>query len=97
MYDKPHIYLTMTFIPNWQEIQDMMVPGQTLQNQPDLVARVFRFKLESVKEMLTKTDISGILKANIYVVEFQKRGSPGPCSFHVNVAGPYLSNFLDDH
>lgn len=37
-------------------------------DQQDLVARVFRSKIETMKMMLA------ILKADIYVVEFQERG-----------------------
>lgn len=71
-YGKPAIFLTMTCNPNWPEIQDALLPGQNLQDQPDLVARVFRSKLETMKDMLTKKHIPGVLK----VVEFQKRGLP---------------------
>jgi hypothetical protein len=44
-YGKPDIFLTMTCNPNWQEIQDELFPGQTPEDRPDLVARVFRAKL----------------------------------------------------
>jgi hypothetical protein len=40
------------------------------------VVRVFRAKLETMKEMLTKKNILGVVKAYVYVVEFQKRGLP---------------------
>ncbi len=75
-YGKPDIFLTMTCNPNWQEILDELLPGQTPQDRPDLVARVFRAKLETMKEMLTKKHILGVVKAYVYVVEFQKRGLP---------------------
>jgi hypothetical protein len=35
---------------------------------------VFRAKLETMKDMLTKEHIIGVVKAYVYVVEFQKRG-----------------------
>ncbi|XP_071681794.1 uncharacterized protein [Lolium perenne] len=75
-YGKPDIFLTMTCNPNWQEILDELLPGQTPQDRPDLVARVFRAKLETMKDMLTKNHILGVVKAYVYVVEFQKRGLP---------------------
>nr|XP_051201884.1 uncharacterized protein LOC127315434 [Lolium perenne] len=75
-YGKPDIFLTMTCNPNWQEILDDLYPGQTPQDRPDLVARVFRAKLETMKEMLLKNHILGVVKAHVYVVEFQKRGLP---------------------
>jgi hypothetical protein len=75
-YGKPDVFLTMTCNPNWPEIQDELFPGQTAQVRPDLVARVFRAKLETMKDMLTKEHIIGVVKAYVYVVEFQKRGLP---------------------
>jgi hypothetical protein len=75
-YGKPDVFLTMTCNPNWPEIHDELFPGQTAQVRPDLVARVFRAKLETMKDMLTKEHIIGVVKAYVYVVEFQKRGLP---------------------
>ena len=75
-YGKPDIFLTMTCNLNWQEILDNLYPGQTPQDRPDLVARVFRAKLEAMKEMLLKKHILGVVAAYVYVVEFQKRGLP---------------------
>jgi hypothetical protein len=37
---------------------------------------VFRAKLETMNDMLTKENILGVVKAYVYVVEFQKRGLP---------------------
>jgi hypothetical protein len=75
-YGKPDIFLTMTCNPNWPEILDNLSPGQTPQDRPDLIARVFRAKLEMMKEMLLKSHILGVVAAHVYVVEFQKRGLP---------------------
>ena len=75
-YGKPDIFLTMTCNPNWPEIVEKLYPGQTPQDRPDIVARVFRAKLETMKDMLTKENILGVVKAYVYVVEFQKRGLP---------------------
>ncbi|XP_073362457.1 uncharacterized protein [Aegilops tauschii subsp. strangulata] len=73
---KPDIFLTMTCNPSWEEILNELLPGQTPQDRPDLVARVFRAKLETMKEMLFKKHILGVVVAHVYVVEFQKRGLP---------------------
>jgi hypothetical protein len=56
-YSKHDIFLTMTCNPNWQEILDNLLPGQTPQDRPDLIAHVFRAKLERMKEMLLKSHI----------------------------------------
>jgi hypothetical protein len=41
-YEKPDIFLTMTCNPNWREIRDNLLQGQTAQDRPNLVVRVFR-------------------------------------------------------
>ena len=73
-YGKLDIFLTMTCNPNWDEIRQLLLPGQTAQDRPDLVTRVFRAKLEVLKNKLMKNDILGKVRAYVYVVEFQKRG-----------------------
>jgi hypothetical protein len=75
-YGKPDIFLTMTCNPNWDGIKNELYPGQTAQDRPDLVTRVFRAKLEELKKRLMKNDILGKVRAYVYVVEFQKRGLP---------------------
>lgn len=75
-FGKPDIFLTMTCNPNWDEITDELEHGQTPQDRPDLVVRVFRAKLEDLKKQLFKDHIFGVVAAHAYVVEFQKRGLP---------------------
>jgi len=75
-YGKPDIFLIMTCNPNWNEIRNELYPGQSAQDRPDLVTRVFRAKLEAMKKKLLKNDILGKVRAYVYVVEFQKRGLP---------------------
>ena len=75
-YGKPDIFLTMTCNPNWDEIRNELYPGQSAQDRPDLVSRVFRAKLEAMKIKLLKNDILEKVRAYVYVVEFQKRGLP---------------------
>jgi hypothetical protein len=79
-YGKPDIFLTMTCNPNWDEINRELYPGQTPQDRPDLVVRVFRAKLEELKDRLLQKDILGKVKAYVYVVEFQKRAFHMPTS-----------------
>lgn len=47
---KPDLFITMTCNPQWPEIHDNLKPGQTAQDRPDLVSRVFRAKIEYLKE-----------------------------------------------
>ncbi|PWZ14870.1 Vacuolar protein sorting-associated protein 36 [Zea mays] len=75
-FGKPDIFLTITCNPNWDEIRRELLPGQTPQDRPNLVVRVFHAKLQELKHRLTKQDILGKVRAYVYVVEFQKRGLP---------------------
>ncbi|KAJ9562714.1 LOW QUALITY PROTEIN: hypothetical protein OSB04_007874 [Centaurea solstitialis] len=68
---KPNIFLTMTCNPNWSEILQELLP-----DRPDLVARVFRAKLEDLNNQLLNKHILGKVGAYVYVIEFQKRGLP---------------------
>ncbi|ONM22141.1 hypothetical protein ZEAMMB73_Zm00001d005805 [Zea mays] len=45
-FGKPDIFLTMTCNPNWDEIRRELLLGQTPQDRPDLVVRVFHAKLQ---------------------------------------------------
>uniref|UniRef100_K4AIV9 Helitron helicase-like domain-containing protein n=1 Tax=Setaria italica TaxID=4555 RepID=K4AIV9_SETIT len=61
-YGKPDIFLTMTCNPNWEEITNELEFGQTPQDRPDLVVRVFRAKLEQMKKQLLEEHILGKLR-----------------------------------
>nr|GEW82754.1 ATP-dependent DNA helicase PIF1-like [Tanacetum cinerariifolium] len=73
---KPDTFLTMTCNPNWPEIVENLYEGQTAQDRPDLVTRVFLAKLEYLKYQLFTKHILGIVPSHIYVIEFHKWGLP---------------------
>nr|XP_027096190.1 uncharacterized protein LOC113716088 [Coffea arabica] len=75
-FGKPDLFITMTCNPEWQEIQENLFEGQTTQDRPDWVARVFRAKLQDLKDQLFKKEIFGKAAAQVHVIEFQKRGLP---------------------
>ncbi|KAG7952067.1 hypothetical protein I3843_12G040700 [Carya illinoinensis] len=75
-YGKPDIFLTITCNPNWKEISAELKPHEETQNRPDLIARVFKAKLEELKDQLFKREIFGKVSAYVYVIEHQKRGLP---------------------
>ncbi|XP_042939420.1 uncharacterized protein LOC122274451 [Carya illinoinensis] len=75
-YGKPDIFLTITCNPNWKEISAELKPHEETQNRPDLIARVFKAKLEELKDQLFKWEIFGKVSAYVYVIEHQKRGLP---------------------
>ncbi|KAG2690570.1 hypothetical protein I3760_09G193200 [Carya illinoinensis] len=62
-YGKPDIFLTMTCNPNWKEISNELQPHEETQNRPDLIARVFKAKLEDLKYQLFKREIFGKISA----------------------------------
>ena len=67
-YSRPDIFLTMTCNPNWDEIRRELYLGQTPQDCPDLVTRVFRAKLEELKRSFLEDHILGEVQAYVYVV-----------------------------
>ena len=75
-YHKPDLFITMTCNPKWSEIVSGLSPGQTPQDRPDLVARVFKMKKDQLIHDLTTGGIFGQTLAFLWVIEFQKRGLP---------------------
>ena len=53
-YGKPDIFLIMTCNRNWLEIKNLLLKTDKIENHPDLVSRVFRAKLEQLKNELFK-------------------------------------------
>ncbi|KAL4583975.1 hypothetical protein LXL04_008563 [Taraxacum kok-saghyz] len=93
---RPDIFLTVTCNPKWKEITDQLLPGQTAQDRPDVASRVFRAKLEDLKQQLFKKHIIGKVGAYVYVVEFQKRGLPH-AHFLLIMRPQYKFNNPDDY
>ncbi|XP_022853134.1 uncharacterized protein LOC111374654 [Olea europaea var. sylvestris] len=75
-YGKPYIFLTITFNSNWSEIKEKLKHNDEVQYRPNLIARVFKAKLEELKKDLYKENIIGPVIAHIYVIKFQKIGFP---------------------
>ena len=73
-FGKPDLFVTMTCNPTWPEIAAALLPGQTAQDRPDLVARVFQLKLQALMASLNNEGVLGRTVAHLMVVEFQKRG-----------------------
>ncbi|KAI5433936.1 hypothetical protein KIW84_020970 [Lathyrus oleraceus] len=71
---KPDIFITKTCNPSWSEITSELLPFQTPQDRPDLLTRIFRSKLEKLKDNVINKGVLGKVKSYMYVTEFQKRG-----------------------
>ncbi|CZT06983.1 uncharacterized protein RAG0_12554 [Rhynchosporium agropyri] len=65
----------MTANPKWLEVTDRLRRGQGAMDRPDVVARVFRMKIEELLREL-KGGIFGEYAAFVYTIEYQKRGLP---------------------
>ena len=79
-FRKPDIFLTMTCNPSWPEIAEKHITINEVQNRSDLVSRVFRAKIEELKDDIIKRHIFGKVVA-IYVYNRISETRTSPCSF----------------
>jgi len=61
---------------NAEEIVQNCRAGDHTADRPDLVARVFKLKLDSLIDDLTKNGVLRQCIAFVYTIEFQQRGLP---------------------
>ena len=73
-FGKPSLFITMTCNPKWPEIQRELFHRQQANDRPDIIARVFHLKKESLMNALTKGCIFGKVSAPVSTIEWQKRG-----------------------
>ena len=85
-YGPPSFFITMTCNPEWPEIKSRLLPGQDACDIPDVVARVFKNRLQRLIHIL-KTKM-GTVTYMTSSNEFQKRGLPH--SHIVLQVGPLL-------
>ncbi|XP_074109289.1 uncharacterized protein LOC141534044 [Cotesia typhae] len=76
VFGTPDLFITMTCNPQWCEIVENLLPGQTAADRPDIVARVFYLKVKQLIDIIVKQNHFGEVKAFVYVIEYQKRGLP---------------------
>ncbi|XP_068323280.1 uncharacterized protein [Pyrus communis] len=86
----------MTCNPSWEEITSELFPGQTPQDRPDLLTRIFRTKYEHLKKVIYNTGVPGKTIAHVHVIEFQKRGLPH-CHMLIILEESDKLNTLDDY
>ncbi|XP_065674125.1 uncharacterized protein LOC136091069 [Hydra vulgaris] len=75
-YGKPDLFITFTCNPKWPEITENLYPGQTANDRPDLVTRVFKLKLNKLLNDIFKHGVLGKVVTHVQVIDFQKRGLP---------------------
>ena len=72
----PDLFITMTCNSNWPEITNELLPGQTPKDRHNLIARVFRLKVQTFMYLVDTQNIFGIKRCHVYTIEWQKRGLP---------------------
>ncbi|XP_056862974.1 uncharacterized protein LOC108853762 [Raphanus sativus] len=73
----PDYFITFTCNPKWPEIM-RYVKARKLkaEDRSDIICRIFKMKLDSLMDTLTKKNILGETHSSMYTIEFQKRGLP---------------------
>jgi hypothetical protein len=93
-FGKPGYFITFAANPHWEEIDtelladDAGVQMQTWRDRPDLVARVFKMKHDSMMQDLKTKNVLGEYVAHVSVIEYQKRGLPTPTPFFGSSSRP---------
>ena len=70
------LFITFTTNPQWPELKEELLSGQSAADRPDLTVRVFNMYKTSMIDDLTKHVLFGDTLACVHTIEFQKRGLP---------------------
>jgi hypothetical protein len=70
-YGRPNLFITFTCNPRWDEIKELLLPGQRSFERHDIIARVFRLKVKKTMNLLTKGKIFGEVRCYMYSTEYQ--------------------------
>lgn len=73
---RPDLFITFTCNSAWPEITAELMPGQKANDRHDIIARVFKIKVQKLIALLTKGQIFGETQCFMYSIEWQKRGLP---------------------
>ncbi|XP_022041880.1 uncharacterized protein LOC110944528 [Helianthus annuus] len=78
VHGNPQYFITFTCNVKWPEIQRYMskYPSLRPEDRPDSIARVFQIKAKSLIAFLKTKRPFGEVAADLYTIEFQKRGLP---------------------
>ena len=68
--DNYDLFLIFTVYPQWPEIRDALLSGQSPQDRPDLVARVFRLRFKHLLADLTEKHTFGPVIGYVYTVGY---------------------------
>ncbi|XP_076950777.1 uncharacterized protein LOC143623852 [Bidens hawaiensis] len=78
VYGNPRYFITFTCNVKWLEIVRFMshFPCLKAQDRPDIISRIFQLKVEAFRKYLKHKQPFGPVIADLYTLEFQKRGLP---------------------
>ncbi|KAK1353857.1 hypothetical protein POM88_052222 [Heracleum sosnowskyi] len=74
-FGSPDLFITFTCNPKWPKIQQFCdkIKNVTPAHRPDIMARVFKIKLDLLLEDLCRNHVLGKVIGVVYNIEFQKR------------------------
>lgn len=75
-YGRPDLFITFTCNPQWADIKNHLLDGQSPTDRHDITARVFREKVKALMDLIVKLQIFGEVRCYMYSIEWQKRGLP---------------------
>jgi ATP-dependent DNA helicase PIF1 len=70
-FGRPDYFITFTCNPNWREIEENIFPGQSPKDRADIVARVFKLKLNALLKDLLEEDVLGLLGLILMLLSFR--------------------------
>ncbi|KAK9065378.1 hypothetical protein SSX86_016761 [Deinandra increscens subsp. villosa] len=78
VHGNPQYFITFTCNANWPKIKRELekTPLLSAQDRADLIARVFEMKVDAFVAFLKEERPFGVVAADLYTIEFQKRGLP---------------------
>ncbi|XP_071727769.1 uncharacterized protein [Rutidosis leptorrhynchoides] len=77
VYGYPDLFITFTCNSKWPEISRALEgTGFNPEDKPAYQSRMFKIKLDRLMDDIKQNKIFGRVKADLYTVEFQKRGIP---------------------
>ncbi len=77
---RPDYFITMTCNTNWDEITQVLKPGEVPNDRPDIISRVFRMKLDALLDDLVKKGVYGMVIALFMSLSFKRED----CHMHTS-------------
>ncbi|POS84833.1 hypothetical protein EPUL_005177 [Erysiphe pulchra] len=78
------VFTTITANPSWSEILAELEHNQTPDSRLDLIAEVFKLKLDQMLHDLKERYVFGVSTGSVYTIEYQKRDVVPRCAEQVD-------------